>query len=198
VILIENLGEVHLEIQSLALLGRFYFDHGLSSQLEGPLTIPPYNSDNSLSVYFCPNVATGAPYLGQLTIISNDPDSPEIVPLTGTEFTPPEIMTAPYGNGDTWTFPNTSVGSCSFAESLRITNTGISELLIESVLSSESEFNVLNPPVPSFALAPGQFYDLEVEFCPDTIGPRLGSLTIDHDAINEPDPIVIDFVGTGI
>ena len=198
-VLIENLGEVPLEIQNLALLGRFYFDHSLSSQLEGPMTIPPHNSDNSLSVYFCPNVFTGAPYLGQLTIVSNDPDSPEIVPLTGTEYTPPEIGTAPYGHGETWTFPDTAVGACSDYEVLTISNTGPWEdLLIESVLSSDSQFSIQNPPAPNTAIAPGQTYDLRPEFCPDSFADHSGVLTIDHNAINESDPIVIDLSGRGI
>jgi len=198
-VLVENLGEVPLEIQTLALQGRFYFDHSLSSQLEGPMTIPPQNSDNSLSVYFCPNVITGAPYLGQLTIVSNDPGSPEIVPLTGIEYTPPEIWTAPYAHGDTWNFPDTAVGACSDFDVLTIANGGPGEdLLIESVVSSDSQFVLQNQPGPNTAIAPGQTYDLRVEFCPDSAGPRSGVLTIDHNAPNESDPIEIDFSGNGI
>ncbi|HSL19861.1 MAG TPA: IPT/TIG domain-containing protein, partial [Methylomirabilota bacterium] len=109
-LLLTNSGGGDLDIQSLTLQGRFFFQQGFN-QNAGPLTIPAFGSNNSLDVYFCPDVDTNATYNGQLVIISNDPNSPEFVPLSATELDEPEITTAPVGPGGTWTFPDTASGA---------------------------------------------------------------------------------------
>lgn len=196
---LRNDGEGTLEIQSVLLVGRFFFDMGASNQNAGPITVPAFTADTSLSVYFCPDVANGLQYNGTLVISSNDAGSPRQIDLTGLESTPPEITTSPYGDGDTWSFPATTAGNCSAPETLVITSSGISDLTLASVTSSDNvQFNIINPPTTPLVLTPSQTYNLDVQFCPTASGPVAGTLTIDHDASNTADPIVIDFAGTGL
>ena len=196
---ISNNGAGTLEIQTLFLQGRFFFQAGFS-QDAGPLTLPPFTSNNSLNLYFCPDVANGEQYLGNLVITSNNPGSPNPYPLRGTEGTPaPEIATSPAGDGDTWdAFADTANPNCSPTQALTISNNGTADLTLQSVTSSDDvQFHITNPPGANYVLAPTESYGLQVEFCPDNSGPgpRSGTLTIDHDATNAADPIVINFAG---
>lgn len=196
---LRNDGEGTLEVTSVLLVGRFFFDGGASIQNAGPITIPPFSVDTSLSVYFCPDVANGLQYTGTLVVSSNDPNSPLQRDLRGFESTPPEIATAPYADGDTWSFPATTAGSCSATETLIITSSGVSDLTLSSVTSSNpTVFEIVSGPAPGTVLTPTQTANVDVRFCPAAAGAASGTLTIDHDATNEPDPIVISFGGTGL
>jgi hypothetical protein len=197
---INNGGAGTLEIQTLFLQGQFFFQAG-SNQNAGPLTIPPFSFDNSLSLYFCPDVANGATYSGQLVITSNNASSPNNYNLSGTEATPPEIGTAPYGDGDTWTFQATTNPDCwEDPIPLTISNVGISDLTLQGVsLTIGADFNVINSPI-NVVLGPSETYDLRVEFCPSTTGGSLleDDLFINHNAANPPpNPIVIHLAGIG-
>jgi len=191
---ITNNGAGTLEIQTLFLQGRFFFDPG-TDQSAGPLSIPPFSFDSSLSLYFCPDEPTGSQYSGQLVISSNNPGSPNNYALSGIEETPPEIGTAPYGDGDTWTFPDQAAGGCGAAQNLTITNTGVSVLTLTAINTSDPQFNITASPVGP--LDPGMSADVSIEFCPAAAAAVTGTLSISHDAINEPTPIVIDLEGNG-
>ncbi len=202
-LVISNNGAGTLEIQTLFLQGRFFFQAGFN-QDAGPLTLPPYTSDNSLNLYFCPDLANGALYNGQLVITSNNPGSPNNFPLSGTEATPePEIRTEPISHGENWPFDDTANPNCSATETLQIFNDGGAPLTLQSVTSSDDvQFHIINPPGANYVVAPAGSFDLDVEFCPDNsgAGPRTGTLTINHDApaLNPPNPIVINFLGTAL
>jgi hypothetical protein len=183
-----------LEIQTLFLQGRFFFDPG-TSQNAGPLSIPPFSFDSSLNLYFCPDEPTGTQYSGQLVISSNNPGSPNSFALSGFEETPPEIGTAPYGDGDTWTFPDQAAGGCGPAQNLTITNTGVSVLTLTGINTSDPQFNITASPAGQ--LDPGMSADVSIEFCPAAPAAVTGTLSIGHDGINEPNPIVIDLEGNG-
>jgi hypothetical protein len=195
---LRNDGAGALEIQSVILVGRFFFDAGANNQNAGPFTVPAYTANTSLDVYFCPDVPNGLTYNGTLVVSSNDAGSPRQIDLSGLEATPPNIATNPYGNGDTWTFPATASGMCSAAEILTISNTGISDLTLQNVSSSDNtQFHIINPPAANTVLAPSGTYDVQVEFCPTAAGAQTGTFTINHDASNQPSPIQINLAGTG-
>ena len=194
-----NNGGGDLEVQTLFLQGDFFFDAGGTNQTAGPLSIPSFSSNATLNVYFCPEPpADGLPRTGVLAISSNDPNSPTILNLSGLEGTPPTIGTAPYGDGETWTFPAVANPACTATEVLTITNTGISDLTIQSVASSDTQFPILNLPPVNTVLPPAGSYGLQVQFCPAGAGPVSATLTINHDADNEPNPIQINLAGTGL
>ncbi len=85
---ITNTGAGTLDITLLNLTGRFFFDAGCSQINAGPLSIPPFGFDGSLSIYFCPDTDNGATYAGQLTITSNAPGSPTTIGLSAQEAFP--------------------------------------------------------------------------------------------------------------
>ncbi len=195
---INNNGAGSLTIQTLVLQGRFFFNAG-SNQNAGPLVIPPFGFDTSLSIFFCPDVVTGGQYLGQLTITSNNPGSPNSYGLVGIEATPPEIGTSPVGNGQTWSFPDTSNPACSAPQTFTISNIGVSVLTLQSVTSSDNvQFHLINPPAANTQLDPGIDYLLDVEFCPAGVAAGItADLTINHDASNVVSPIVVTMEGNG-
>jgi hypothetical protein len=198
-LVLTNNGEGTLEVQTALLVGRFFFDAGQSNQNAGPITVPAFTSNTSLEVYFCPDEPNGLTYSGTLVVTSNDPNSPAQIGLSGDESTPPAIATSPYSSGETWTFPATTAGTCSATEFLTISNPGISDLTLASVVSSDgTQFNITTPVAPNTVLAPTQSLNVGVEFCPTAAGAVTATLTIDHNATNEPDPIVIDFSGQGL
>ncbi len=112
-LVIANNGAGTLEVQTVILVGRFFFDAGGANQNAGPFTVPPFTANASLDVYFCPDVPNGLNYQGTLVITSNDPASPFQTSLSGLEATPPLIATAPYGDTETWTFPAQTSGGCT-------------------------------------------------------------------------------------
>ena len=82
-LVINNTGGGQLDISSLSLQGRFFFDGVWPplSQLAGPLSIAGFGTNNTFDVYFCPDIDNDAVYTGRLVIISNDPDS-DLVSIT--------------------------------------------------------------------------------------------------------------------
>lgn len=87
-LVINNTGGGQLDISSLSLQGRFFYDGVWPpvSQLAGPISIAGFASNNSLNVYFCPDIDNDGAYTGRLVINSNDPDSGLLsITLTGSE-----------------------------------------------------------------------------------------------------------------
>jgi hypothetical protein len=132
---ITNTGAGTLDISLLNLTGQFFFDAGCSQPNAGPLSIPPFGFNNSLSIYFCPNTDNGATYAGQLTITSNAPNSPTTINLSAQE-----------------AFPtlNVSTGAINFAgggypedQTFDVLNTGTDDLDYNVTVSGAS-FSVVS------------------------------------------------------
>ena len=199
-LVINNNGAGTLDIYTLILQGRFFFQNGFNQQ-EGPITIPPYSSNSTLDLYFCPDEATGAVFNGQLVVNSNNSGSPNTYGLSGLEETPPEIATSP-AHGATWMFPDQASApagdSCTPAQILTISNIGVSPLTVINVASSDGvQFKVINAP-GNLVLQPLETYDLQVEFCPTSAAAQAAILDINHNGINQPIPIQVNLEGTGL
>ncbi len=181
---VQNLGQGTLEIQSVSLLGRFFFDgvYPPSNQLSGALLVPPFGIDTSLVVYFCPDQENQI-FSGQAVFVSNDPNSPTSVSLTGTELQEPMIQTAPFGHGDIWTFPTTPAGGSSASQTLTVTNVGDADLVFGTVTAT-LPFVIVTPP-PG-VIPPSGSANIELQFQPtvDDNSLQTGLLTINSDAIN--------------
>ena len=203
-LILTNNGGGDLDISSLNLQGRFSFSSVYGPTLlqnAGPITIPAYGSNSSLSVYFCPDIDNNSLYTGALIMLSNDPGSPEIIGLQGQEQAPPAIATSPVGDGGTWTFPDTPQGTtppdCP-VQTLTVVNTGVGVLTLGALSSSDAQFVVVNPWTPGVnTLVTDQEWLLDIRFCPDNSGTglRTATLTIGHDAPNAPNPITITMEG---
>ncbi|MCD4750303.1 MAG: IPT/TIG domain-containing protein [Thermoanaerobaculales bacterium] len=193
VMLVQNLGQGTLEVQSVTLLGRFFFDAGASSQVSGAMTVPSFGTDTSLVVHFCPDIENQI-YNGEAVFVSNDPNSPTTVSLFGIELQEPLIQTAPFGHGDTWTFPLTAAGNCSPNQSLTISNNGDADLELGSIVA-DAPFSIVTAPLPT-VISPAQNAIIELQFCPtvDDGGLQTGLLTINSNDIANT-PVLINLQG---
>ena len=191
---VTNQGAGTLDVQLVTLLGRFYFDNTATDQQAGAFTVPPYGIDDHLVVYFCPDVDNGATYQGEAIFVSNDPDSPESFPLSANELEEPIIQTAPFGDGDTWTFPTTAALNCSANQALTISNSGDAPLQLNSIVATAPFGVAVSPPMTS--IPAGSFTVMELQFCPtaDDGALQTGTLTIgSNDPANNP--VVINLEG---
>jgi hypothetical protein len=110
---------------------------------------------------------------------------------------PPQIATNP-ANGESLSFPDTTVGNCSAALTVNIRNSGPNPMtVIDASLAAGTDFNIVNAPT-NLVLDGGQTYDLLIEFCPATAVDLADVLSISHNAANEPSPILIDLEGLGL
>jgi hypothetical protein len=149
-----------------------------------PLVVNP-GSSLVLPIRFQPT-ATGLAN-GVITIISNDPASPALLPVSGFAPSPRlALMIANSGNfGDTCVHAFTD-------KPLTLCNTGPCTLTISAITSNSPEF--IAPEVLSFPLtiAPGVSLQVPIRFEPTSIGPKTGSITaVSNDPIASSQSIAV-------
>jgi hypothetical protein len=84
----ETTGASDLTVNSMSLSGRFFFDAGCTQQGAVGFVVPAGTGNSSTTVYFCPDTDNGAPYVGNLTVLSSAPSSPTSQSLSGQEAFP--------------------------------------------------------------------------------------------------------------
>jgi archaellum component FlaF (FlaF/FlaG flagellin family) len=136
----------------------------------------------TISVTFTP--AVSGPRAGTITVTDNAPGSPQTVPLTGSGLVAPVVTLAP----KSLSFTAQPVGSTSAPQTVTLTNTGIAVLNITSVTVS-GDFAQTNTCEAS--LAPGFACAINVTFTPTAPGNRYGSVTINDNASDSPQTIVL-------
>ncbi|REG37815.1 uncharacterized protein (TIGR03382 family)/MYXO-CTERM domain-containing protein [Archangium gephyra] len=146
----------------------------------------------TLSVTFKP-VAAGVDQTGTLTILTDDPDRPEInVTLKGTGIKPTIAL-----NPDPVTFAPQRVNTVSGWTTVLVRNDGSEQLDVSAVAIGSGPFEVSS--TAGFSVAPGGTHNaLQVRFKPTAEGvDQLGALTF---TTNEPGRTTATFVlkGTGI
>jgi hypothetical protein len=114
----ETTGASDLTVNSLSLTGRFFFDAGCTQQGAAGFVVPAGTGNSSISVYFCPDTDNGAPYVGNLTVLSSAPSSPSMQSLNGQEAYP--IMGV--------TPQNLNFAAAGEVQNFQISNTGTSVL----------------------------------------------------------------------
>jgi hypothetical protein len=118
---------------------------------------------------------------GTITIISDDPASPQLISVSGVA--PPPIANLIIA--DTGNFGSICVGS--FVDRpLIVTNSGKCTLSVSGVVSSSPEFLV--PEVLSFpiTIGPGDSLPLPIRFQPSSFGAKSGTLTLTSDDPSSP------------
>src|SRR5207245_44353 len=134
---------------------------GLSiSGLTFPLTLGAGQS-STLSVQFAPT-ATGS-VSGSLSLVSNAPNSPSTIALSGTGVQP-QLSVAP----PSVSFGNVLVGSTG-VQNLTLTNSGSANLTIAQGSVTGAGFTISGLTFP-LTLAPGQSSSLSVQFAPTATG----------------------------
>lgn len=141
---------------------------------------------------FKPTTAGNA--TGTISIVSNAPDSPTTVDLTGTGETTnqgaPSISVSPTSAN----FGNVIVGNTD-SQLLTVSNTGTANLTVSSLIPSGSGFSASGLSVP-FTLTPGQNANFTVAFGPRAAGSQSGSVSLANNAASSP--LVVSLNGTGI
>ena len=141
----------------------------------------------TFSIVFTANASGSFP--GVVTLTDNAPDSPQLIPLTGTGLLP--VVTAP----TTLTFPTIAVGSSSPAQNVTLTNNLATAVNIK--FHSSADFTVAGggqTPCGS-SLSSKASCTIAVQFGPTTSGTIDGALTI-QQSINGT-PQIVPLTGTG-
>jgi hypothetical protein len=144
----------------------------------------------TVTVVFSPTSA-GA-QSGNLTIVSNDPSSPQFtvgVSGTGTPVAAPSITTSPA----TLAFGSVTVGKPQSLP-LTINNGGTATLNVSSITIDNKLFT---PSPTSVSVAAGASFNVTVQFAPAAAGSQTGSLTL---ATNDPAHanVTVALSGTGV
>jgi hypothetical protein len=139
-----------------------------------------------INVIFTPTAPGSS--VGALTIADNAPGSPQVVLLTGTGVAAPAVVLSTV----TLTFPSQVIGTTSIAQSVNVSNTGGSPLVITNVATT-GDFGETNSCGSS--LAAGGKCTISVTFTPTANGNRYGTVTITDNAPNSPQTITVS--GTG-
>jgi uncharacterized repeat protein (TIGR01451 family) len=190
-----NTGDLALRITSIAVTG----PNASSFVFGGTTTLPIAGSCGStlapgasclIHGHFTP-MSTG-PLTAAVTITDNAGDSPQSITLTGTGNTPPAVTLT----STSLTFAAQTVGTTGASQSVTLTNTGGTTLLIPSIL-------VTGPNASSFVfanscgtqLAAGASCTIHGHFTPTSTGPLTAAVTITDNASDSPQSISL--AGTG-
>src|SRR2546426_1131344 len=177
-----NTGNVNLTVSLGGATGPGFSISGLTF----PLTLPPGQS-STLSVQFAPT-ATGS-VSGSLSLVSNAPNSPSTIALSGAGVQPQLSVVPP-----SVSFGNVLVGSTG-VQNLTLTNSGSANLTIAQGSFTEAGFSISGLTFP-LTLASGQSSTFSVHFAPTATSSVSGSISLVSDAAISPTTISLAGSGT--
>jgi hypothetical protein len=154
-----------------------------------PATVTPGHSV-AFTVRFSPAVTGSA--AGTISIGSNAPHSPLIVPVSGSGLAKSLQLSA---NPSILAFGSVTQGTSSSKLPVTLTNTGNSSVSVSNLTSTGSYFSVSGLATP-VTLAPGQTAGFNVSFAPTTTGAFSGNVSLASTAINSP--LSIPLSGTSV
>jgi hypothetical protein len=180
---ITNSGSASLTIQDLVVSGAGYSVSGLTT----PATLAAGQS-STFTAEFAP--AAPGSLGGEVTISSNAPNSPAIVPLSGTGVAASLTLTA---NPGQLAFGSINAGSSS-SKNVTVTNSGNTGVTISQVTVSAQDVSTSGITTP-IALAPGQAKIVTVSFFPTTAENVTGNVTVTS---SQGSSAVVAVSGTGL
>jgi hypothetical protein len=180
---IQNPGSATLNISQASLAGAGFSTSGVTL----PLSIAPGGA-TSFTAGFAP--ASASNLSGSITLISNAPNSPLVIPLAGTGIA--SVLTL-VGNPAALSFGSLTTGT-STTQSVTLSNTGNSSVSISQIALSGKGFSDTAVALP-LTLAAGQSTSFSVTFAPASTGSLAGSVTVTSNAANSP--LTIALSGTG-
>jgi hypothetical protein len=151
-----------------------------------PMTINA-GSSKTFNAVFTPTGSGSS--TGSISIVSNSPNSPLTIALSGTGQTATLLMSA---NPTSLNFNSVNDGSSSQLN-VTLTNTGNSSVTITSATASGTGFSATG--VAGTTLSPNQTATLKVTFAPTNAGAVTGSVVIASNATNSP---TVSLSGTGV
>jgi Cep192 domain 4 len=180
---IRNTGTANLTISQASLAGTSFTYSGLAL----PLSLAPGGS-STFTVGFTP--ASASSFYANLSLTSNSPSSPLVVPLAGTSVAPVLQLSA---SPTSLTFGNITTGTNS-TQIVTLTNSGNSSVTISSINVAGAGFSTTGSTLP-LTLAAGQSTSISVVFAPTSAGSLSGTATVASNASNSP--VAIALTGTG-
>lgn len=157
-------GPLNLNISSVSITGEFTESDGCSGQVLAP------QASCEIDVTFNPT-DTG-PLTGALTIVANVSGGQVSVPLSGTGLAPPNLALTP----SSLTFPLTTVGATSAAQTVTISNSGGMPVALTSE-SVSGDFSISNNTCTTSLAGQGNC-EVDIVFSPTTTGTRTGTLSV--------------------
>src|SRR3989442_378540 len=147
--------------------------------LSVPLTLSA-GQRTSFNVAFAP---TGAGSVtGSLSLVSDAPNSPSTIALSGAGVTSSFLLTA---SPSSLSFGNVTAGSKSAPQTVTLTNSGNSSVSISQINVSGSGFSASGLTAP-LTLAAGQTASFSVAFASTTAGTATGNVSLVSNATNSP------------
>ena len=185
VLIIKNTGTATLTISQVTATGSGFSVGGFSV----PLNVN-VGQQTTVTVGFLPTVVGFAS--GNISIVSNAPTSPSSVSLSGTGIAATFILSISPAN---LSFGNVTTGTSSAAQSVIITNTGNSSVVISQITLSGAGYTMTGGSAP-VTLTPSQTLTLSVQFGPTVAGAVSGKVSIVSNATGSP--ATVPLTGTGV
>jgi hypothetical protein len=160
-----------------------------TSNLAVPYTLAS-GASVTLQVTFSPSSAIA--YSGSLTVGSNAPNSPLLVPLAGTGIPIPQAQLSP--NPASVNFGSVAVGSTA-TKTIALTNTGNASATISQINVNGTGFAAAGLTLP-YALAAGATASFQVAFSPNAAGAYNATAVLVSTAGNSPTSIPLTGTGT--
>lgn len=177
---LDNIGALPLNVTSIALSGTNAAEFALAGT---PTLLAALNGTDDFTLTWTPT-ATGS-RTATLTIVSDDPDSPLTISLSGTA-TDPEInvqySAVSYANGDTVEVSGETLAGQTSDITLTIQNTGTGNLTVSAGISGTG-FTILTQPTSPVAAAGST--DIVLRFAPVADGAHVGVLTLTNNDRDE-------------
>lgn len=181
---ISNTGSASLKITQANVSGAGFSINGLAL----PATIAA-GSNTTFNVVFGPTSAGAV--TGSVSLVSNAPNSPLSIPLTGTGVAQTFILNASSSN---LAFGNVNVGS-NATQNVTLTNAGNSTVTVSNFTITGTGFTATGV-TNGLAIASGQTATLAVKFTPASTATISGTATVTSNATNSP--LAITLSGTGV
>ena len=153
-----------------------------------PISLNPNQSTTS-NVQFAPTSA--GTDSGSVSIVSNAPNSPATIPLSGTGIAATHLLSF---SSTALTFGNVNTGSSS-TQTVTVTNTGNANVTISQIVESGAGFALSGVSAP-VTLIPNQSTTFSVIFTPSAVGSDSGTVTVTSNATGSP--VTITLSGSGI
>jgi hypothetical protein len=196
-LIVTNTGSAPLTISSVAISGAATPGLSVLSPPVLPQTIA-VGSSLTFTVRFTPPAGASGNVAGSVVVTSDDPDSPQSIPLTGTIGAP--IVTLASGALDFGGVPTDNrTAPNSSDRSLTIGNTGTCALTLASTSfagANAGDFSIVGAPSLPLAIAAGSSVTLTVRFNPAAPGSRSATLTVGtSDAVNPAKAVALTGLG---
>jgi hypothetical protein len=180
---LKNSGTASLTVSQVAATGSGFSVSGVSV----PLTLAP-GASSTFNVQYAPTTAGAVN--GSVTIVSNAPNSPSTVSLSGTGTAATYTLSV---NPASLSFGSVNNGSTA-SQTFSVTNTGNSNVAISGMSATGAGFSISSGS-STVTLSPNQSTSVSVQFAPTVAGSANGSVTI---ASNGTGSNSVALSGTGV